>query len=370
MLKLSRSGRSAALGLAALLASSPALANQYVGDLVYCDKDANGIFDGADTKLDGVEVHVTCRDTAGNTCFDSTATTGTLHPSVTPSQFDATCNGVAGYSAVAGDLSGRYLVEILGANGAVPGCASNLSANPFQCTVTVNEATLPSTCDGLVTPVVGLPADGNQDGDWCDPEDGPFPEGQILGDSSTSQAACEAAPSPGPSDGVHTTVQSPAHTSCSLYADFGYTPRATTYTTRTPGFWKTHPSATDEFLPFDFCGRTVTDVCDAIGLLGQQGGGKSAFARHAAAASLNCAAFGCPQEIEDAIDAGNAACAANDRSYDYGGVASMLDEYNNSGDNLPSDLDQTPADPKFCRSGSHGGSCSGGSQNVSYRHHR
>jgi len=348
MLKLSRSGRSAALGLAALLASSPAFANQFVGDLVYCDKDANGIFDGADTKLDGVEVHVTCRDNTGATCFDSTATTGALHASVTPSQFDATCSSVAGYSAVAGDLSGRYLVEILGVNGAVPGCKSNLSANPFQCTVTVNEATLPSTCDGLVTPVVGLPADGNQDGDWCDPEDGPFPEGQILGDNSSSQAACEAAPSAGPSDGVHRTFHSPLQTSCALYADFGYTPREEAGPTRTPGFWKTHPTATAQFLPVAFCGRTVTATCDAIGLMGQQGGGLNAFTRHAVTAALNCKAFGCSSDIENLLAQGNAACAAGDTDYDYSGAASVLDEFNNSGDAIPTGLDQSAADPKFC----------------------
>lgn len=346
--------------LAALLAfAAPASAFQFVGDLVYCDADANGVYDGTDTKLDGVEVRVTCRDTAGTICFDSTATTGVLHPSLPAADFDDKCSHAAGYSAVAGELSGRYAVEILGINGAVPGCASNRATLPFECTVTVNEATLPESCSGLVTPIVGLPADGNADGDWCDPEDGPFAEGQILGDSSSSQAACEAAPSAGPADGLHVTFHSPDRTSCSLYADFGYTPASETdLPTRTPGFWKTHPSATDEFLPIESCGRTVDDVCDAIGLLSQQGGGQNAFVRHAAAAWLNCSAFGCPDEIVDAIDAGNAACAAGERRFDYGALASLLDEYNNSGTEIPSDLDQTPADPKYCSGGSkHGGSC-------------
>lgn len=335
--------------LAALLAlAAPASAYQFVGDLVYCDADANGVYDGADTRLDGVEVRVTCRDNAGTVCFDAAATTGALHPSVPAGAFDATCGATAGYSAVAGDLSGRYVVEILGANGAVPGCAPYLSTNPFECTVTVNEATLPESCNGLVTPIVGLPSDGNADGDWCDPEDGPFPEGQILGDSSASQAACHAAPSAGPSDGVHRTIQSPNRTSCSLYADFGYTPKAVAGPTRTPGFWKTHPNATAQQLPIAFCGRTVTQTCDAIGLAGQQGGGLNAFTRHAVSAALNCAAFGCPADVQAALAAGNAACAVGDAGYDYGGAASFLDEFNNSGDAFPSGLDQESANPKFC----------------------
>jgi len=349
MLSLFRPVRAGAWTLAATLAlAAPASAVQYVGDLVYCDEDANGIYDGTDHKLDGVEVRVTCRDTAGVTCFDSTATTGALHPSVTPASFDAVCGAVAGYSAGAGDLAGRYMVEILGVNGAVPGCAGNLASNPFQCTVTVNEATLPETCNGLVTPVIGLPADGNSDGDWCDPEDGPFPEGQILGDSSISQAACQAAPSAGPSDGVHMTFHSPKQTSCSLYADFGYTPREEAGPTRTPGFWKTHPIALSQFLPIPFCGRTGTDVCDAVGLAGQQGGGLNAFTRHAVTAALNCKAFGCSAEIEALLASGNGARAAGDEDYDYSSAASVLDEFNNSGDALPTGLDQSPADPKFC----------------------
>jgi hypothetical protein len=198
----------------------------------------------------------------------------------------------------------------------------------------------------------GSPADGNGDGDWCDPEDGPFPEGQILGDSSASQAACEAAPSPGPSDGVHTTFSIPApgqNTVCSLYADFGYTPTPVSGATRTPGLWKTHPNAVAANLPISFCGRTVTQVCDAIGLAGQQGGGLNAFTRHAVSAALNCSAFGCSAEIQALLAEGNAACAANDASYDFGSAASVLDEFNNSGDAIPSGLEQEAANPKYCQ---------------------
>jgi hypothetical protein len=218
----------------------------------------------------------------------------------------------------------------------------------------VNEATLPTTCNGLVTPIVGMPADGNGDGDWCDATDGPFPEGQILGDSSASQAACEAAASPGPLDGIHNTVQTSPGSRCSLYADFGYTANSFGRPTRTPGFWKNHPDAVEGQLPVEYCGRDVEEVCDAVGLLGQQGGGLNAFARHATAAQLNCAAFGCPADIAAVVDGGNAACAARNRSYDYGAAAAILDEYNNSGESIATGFEFGSADPKFCRSGGPG----------------
>jgi hypothetical protein len=341
-----RSAAAAAFFLATTLGAS-SHASQYVGDLVYCDVDSNGRFDGSDYKLNGVEVHVTCHDLNGTTCFDGATTTGALDETVTPSNFDQVCGAVAGYSA-AGDLSGRYLVEILGVNGAAPGCLVPTAGQaPYLCTVTVNEATLPSTCNGLVTPVVGLPADGNADGDWCDPEDGPFPEGQILGDSSSSQAACQLRPSPGPSDGVHRTITSGSNSTCSLYADFGYTPRPVSGPTRTPGFWKNHPDALAQFLPVSYCGRAVTQVCDAAGLLGQQGGGLNAFARHATAAQLNCEAFGCSADVAEVIAEGDAACAAH-TDYDFGAAASLLDEFNNSGDALAATFEFGAANPKFC----------------------
>jgi hypothetical protein len=351
MMKLqTRRGAFAAFSIGAGLAlASPAHAIQHVGDLVYCDVDANGVYDGADYKLDGVEVRVTCRDANGIVCFDQPATTGVLHPSVDAGAFNATCGPRTGVTTA--DLSGRYIVEVLGVNGAVPGCfAPTPGARPFECTVTVNEATLPTTCDGLVTPLVGLPADGNGDGDWCDAEDGPFPEGQVLGDNGMPGPECEFSASPGPSDGLHRVmiVGGPV-TPCALYADFGYTPRATECVTRTPGFWKTHPKATGDNLPVAFCGRTVTDVCDAIGLLSTQGGGLSAFTRHAMAASLNCSAFGCPAEIAALIADGNAACATG-ANYDFGAAAGLLDDFNNSCDAKSCDLDHESADPHFCRS--------------------
>lgn len=338
----------AALGLVQATAPTAA-ASQHVGDLVYCDVDANGVFDGADYELDGVEVRVTCRDRDGVICSDQTATTGVLHPSVDAATFDGFCGPIAGVTTA--DLSGRYVVEILGLK--TPGCAAPVPhPGPYECVATVNEATLPESCDGLVTPVIGLPADGNLDGDWCDLADGPFPEGQALGDNGVAGASCEAAPSPGPSDGIHRVLSGAGTlTPCALYADFGYTPRVRIGATRTPGYWKNHPIATGSLLPLSFCGRTVTQVCDAIGLLSAQGGGLNAFTRHAVSASLNCAAFGCSDEIADLIADGNAACATG-AAFDFGGAASILDEFNNSGDDVPSGLDQESANPKFCSSSS------------------
>jgi hypothetical protein len=321
-------------------------ASNFVGDLVYCDVDANGVFDGADYELDGVEVRVTCRDQEGVTCFDTTATTGVLHPSVDPAGLDILCGPVTGISS--SDLHGRYVVETLGVN--APGCVQpELHPGPYVCTVAVNEATLPETCDGLVTPVAGLPADTTGDGDWCDLEDGPFPEGQALGNQGMPGATCEAAPSPGPSEGVHRTLSAASPlTTCSLYADFGYRPRERGGATRTPGFWKNHPEATAALLPVELCGRMVTEVCDAVGLLSAQGGGLKAFTRHAVAASLNCAAFGCSADIAEVIAEGSAACA-RDAEYDFETAATLLDEFNNSGTMVLSGLDQSSADPELCR---------------------
>jgi len=119
--------------------------------------------------------------------------------------------------------------------------------------------------------------------------------------------------------------------------------------TRTPGFWKNHPAAVGQNLPVDFCGASITEVCDAVDLLSTKGGGLNQFTRHAVAAALNCNAFGCPDGIQDLLDEGNAACDTGDGDYDYGSTGTILDEFNNSGDSLPSGLDQSSADPHFCR---------------------
>jgi hypothetical protein len=127
-----------------------------------------------------------------------------------------------------GDVTGRYLVNVLIQQDGSP----SVCIGAPQCTVTVNPATLPASCSTPVTPIVDpvtptgdVPVDGNTDGDYCDPEDGPFAEGQILGNQSTSQASCEAYASPGPpATGSHISLVRGSATTCSLFSDFGYTP--------------------------------------------------------------------------------------------------------------------------------------------------
>ena len=338
-----------ALCTVALMAAASAQANKYVGDLVYCDVDANGIYDGSDYPLDDVEVRVVCSSGA-TVCADLTTRTGELHSSVNTNNFEATCGSRVDYDV--NDLvgSGRYLFEILGTHSGV-GCANPVpSAPPFLCSVTVNPATLPADCMGLVTPKAGvLPEDGNGDLDYCDAEDGPFPEGQILGDNGSDPVACEAFPSPGPGDGVHNAlIDVGAETRCALYNDFGYTPEPGSGATRTIGFWKTHPDAVAQFLPLEFCGEPVNEVCDAVELLSAKGGGFGNFSRQSVAAALNCSAFGCSADIQTAIADGNAACA-NEMSFPYGPVGTFLDNFNNSGDDIDHGLDVGNADPKFCK---------------------
>ena len=67
----------------------------------------------------------------------------------------------------------------------------------------------------------------------------------------------------------------------------------------------------------------------------------------ATAAQLNCEAFGCSADIAEVIAEGNAACAAH-TDYDFGAAASLLDEFNNSGDALAATFEFGAANPKFC----------------------
>src|SRR5436189_168725 len=72
----------------------------------------------------------------------------------------------------------------------------------------------PRTCNVASTPLAGgTPADGNADGDFCDPEDGPFPEGQPLGNLpqafGTTLRTCDEAPDPAPGNGVYHVVVDP-----------------------------------------------------------------------------------------------------------------------------------------------------------------
>jgi hypothetical protein len=102
------------------------------------------------------------------------------------------------------------------------------------------------------------------------------------------------------------------------------------------------------FLPVEHCGDPVTTICDAVGLLSAKGGDFGNFARQSIAAQLNCAAFGCPADVQQAIDDGNAACDAG-TSFPFGAMGTFLDGFNNSGDDIDHDLNVGSADPKFCK---------------------
>jgi hypothetical protein len=326
-------------------------AYRYVGDLVYCDVDANGKFDAGDYALDGVLVRVECQDRYGATCVDLETTSGTIDESVAqdtpggesgPGRFMELCGAFAGWDALdPATLSGRFVVDV-----SRGGCGGE--AMPWSCSIVVDTSSLPAGCDNLVTPEVGgYPFDGNGDGDLCDAEDGPFPEGQPLGNIDYS--SCNEDPDPAPGDGSYTVIYEIEH--CNLHNDFGYTPGTEiTGATRTPGFWKTHPLAVQQFLPVELCDEQITTVCEAVALLGTQGGGLGQFTRHAMAASLNCAAFGCADAITDLIAEGNTACAAG-AAFDFGSAGTALDIFNNSGTAIPDNLDHSPADPKACRKG-------------------
>jgi len=216
--------RGVAVSAVALFGAGVASANQFVGDLVYCEVGGErGVYepDAGDYALDGVEVTVHCTGSTGGVC-DYTATTGTYHETVDPATFAFACQPFADYDlADPNARSGRYVVNV-----ATPTACNATLSGQRSCTVTVNPATLPADCNALVTPTITpeLPADGNGDGDYCDAtEDGPFVEGQILGDNGVDQAVCEALPSV-PGDGVHEYFpQSPlTSTRCSLYSDFGF----------------------------------------------------------------------------------------------------------------------------------------------------
>lgn len=327
--------------LVALFATPPATAT-FVGDLVFCDVNRNGVFDFGDFGLNGIVVRLQCVNPANQTtCFDDTTTTGTLYPTAVENleYFAPFCGGSAtvDFSLPGADLNGRYLFEISG-----PCYGQSL-----ECSVTVDTSTLPAMCNGLVTPQVGgFPADGNGDGDLCDPEDGPFPEGQPLG-NSPAYGGCDANPDPFPADNSFGAFIDSGDDECNVQYDFGYT-RETNEATRTPGFWKNHPDATSSLLPIEFCGETIEDFCQAYSLLDLGGGGLNKFSRHAVAGLLNCAAFGCPDSISALIAAGSAACAAGE-TFDWETAGTTLDLYNNSGEEVePADFEPGAADPKFC----------------------
>ena len=195
-----------ATALAALVAA-PASAINYVGDLVYCDQDADGIYDptAGDYGIDGVGVTITCA-ADGTACEPIEVVTGAPNLTDTALQF---CGDALSFDP-AGDLSGRYFAEITQA------CPS--FAYPRVCTVEVDPTTLPADCNVLVTPVAGLPADANDDGDACDAGDGPFAEGQPL--LAANGEVCD----PLPEDGVFMASFFQVSQLCSVHNDFGFAP--------------------------------------------------------------------------------------------------------------------------------------------------
>ena len=210
----------------ATLVGGASSANVFIGDLVYCDVGGTrGAYDPdqGDYGINGVEVDIHCTNTAGATC-DVTTTTGAYHASVDPATFNSTCSAFSTFDVQdPAALTGRYAVNITRPEA----CPASVLTLPLTCTATVNPATLPTTCNALVTPSVStpvLPADGNGDGDFCDAEDGPFVEGQILGDNGVDQATCEANGAAPPANGSHETIieQPLAQNHCALYDDFGY----------------------------------------------------------------------------------------------------------------------------------------------------
>lgn len=348
-----------AAALVCVLVAGTTPAAVWVGDLVYCDDNENGIYEpaGGDFPLNDVTVNMVCVDTLDNiTCADyTTVTGGPLHPSAGNfiNNWANNCNTVTAWDATdASTFDGRYLFNIFNdcVDPLINQVGLNPTQNPIRCTITVDESTLPVDCDGIVTPrTLSFPLDGNNDGDRCDAGvDGPFPEDEAL---SYEGGACD----PNPGDGVFYPVFNFFAENCLSYNDFGYAfdNNVQENPTRTLGYWKNHPDATKMFLPFadPFCGEQIDEHCDAYAFLSLGGGGLNNFKRQAMAALFNCAAWGCSDDVADLIQAGSDACAANDPSFDYGNAGEVLDIFNNSGDDLPLGFDGGRAKPKYCKNG-------------------
>jgi archaellum component FlaG (FlaF/FlaG flagellin family) len=130
--------------------------------------------------------------------------------------------------------------------------------------------------------------------------------------------------------------------------------------TRTIGYWKTHPTVIDgsfdgpggfpSLLPLNFCGEDIVESCDAVAFLSTGGGGINCFKRQAMGALLNCEAFGCPDEIASLIMTGSDACG-NGTAFSFDAACSVLDAYNNFGDDLDLPFESPSAQPKFCEDG-------------------
>ena len=81
----------AALGLGVHSAQA-----SFIGDLVYCDLNRNGVYEPGlgEPAINGVGVSVECRLADQTVCFSGSTTTGTLHSSAVPFTdfFNALCD--------------------------------------------------------------------------------------------------------------------------------------------------------------------------------------------------------------------------------------------------------------------------------------
>jgi hypothetical protein len=332
------------IGAAFGLAAQPANAT-FIGDLVYCDLNRNGVYEPGvgEPALNGVGVSVVCRLPDQTTCFSGTTTTGTIHASAAGMTdfFQQICAPSTTWDPD-NDITGRYLFEVF--NDCYPA-----GPGPWTCTVTVNQATAPAGCLSLVTPLaVGPPTNANGDGDFCDSGDGPFPEGQPLGNMAQTFGqnvqTCEQQPDPAPGNGVFTVVVNPVGgDDCALYNDFGFAPRLEGCT---PGYWK-QKQHFKSWVPTGYTTTlTIESVFDApafpklgsaklLAALGWDGGstlsGAAQILLRAAVAALLDAAhpdLNYPRTPAQIISQVNAALASNSRSQILA-LATTLDNLNN-----------------------------------------
>lgn len=114
------------------------------------------------------------------------------------------------------------------------------------------------------------------------------------------------------------------------------------YPTRTQGYWKTHPYAASYHGSISVCGDTYSTTSKDYCSLFKQKGRKANFYRQAGAAALNCAEWGCPADVQYAVDN----CQYN--------KAGFLDSYNNglagySEHEAEQPTWHGPADPRYCK---------------------
>ncbi len=343
-----------ALLVAAPLVATPAMAKNFIGDLVYCDANRDGVFGPGDYPLNGILVTVQCTTAGGTLCADYSTISGTLHPLATTASslaaYPDRCSA-SNFDPTTDSLDGRYLFEV----GACQQADPDGFRRPWTCTATVDPTTAPIDCNGIVTPVTGgFPFDGNGDDDHCDLGiDGPFPEGQPLGNLVTS-GGCHAEPDPAPTTGSYTLLfgsrVNGVADGCSPHNDFAFGPDLPppSGATRTPGYWKNHPGAISPHLGFEFCGEVVNDECSAVALLSSNGGGLKAFTRHGVAAYLNCQEYGCDSTLLDLVTQGSDACEAG-TPFDYKKAANTLAAFNESGTGTGADPAGGKVDMHRCK---------------------